>query len=206
LSIADLIPIIGFVRAKGRCSGCGAKILLRYPLVEALGAMAAIASVATFGVSWLALFAFGYLLLLIALAAIDLETGYLPDALTLPLIASGIAVNAGGGFTPLPQSLIGAVAGYVVFWIIAFAYRRLRGRDGLGGGDATLLSGIGAWTGWLSLAPIVFIASATALLFLGFMRLLGRRFDAATPVRFGPALCAAAALFVLFLTPYWLSR
>jgi leader peptidase (prepilin peptidase)/N-methyltransferase len=97
--------------------------------------------------------------------------------------------------------LIGAVAGYVVFELIAFAYRRLRGREGLGGGDSKLLAAIGAWTGWMSLAPVVFIASLGALAVVIALQLAGRPMDGGTPIRFGPALCAAAALVLLLLPP-----
>jgi leader peptidase (prepilin peptidase)/N-methyltransferase len=216
---ADLAPLLGFVIRRGRCRACGAPIPLRYPLVEAAGALAVAVCVAVYGGTAAAALAALYLLALIALAAIDLETGYLPDALTLPLIAAGLIANfvadraarsvgvedAGGlipataGFASFESALIGAAAGFAAFWALGAGYRALRRRDGLGLGDAKLLAGIGAWSGWPAIAPVVLLASVLALtgILVPRRRASPVRWDA--PVRFGPALCAAAA--IVFLGP-----
>lgn len=194
IAARDLVPLASFALLRGRCRACGAKISLRYPLVEAAGAAAALLALSAYGATFAAAFAFLYLLGLVALAAIDHETGYLPDALTVPLIAGGIAANAGAGFTTIEASLIGAIAGYSAFWFIAAAYRVLRKREGLGGGDAKLLAAIGAWSGWTALAPAVFVASLFALAAVAVLALRGRPVAAETAIRFGPALCAAGAL------------
>ena len=100
----------------------------------------------------------GWQLLLIAL--IDAENFWLPDELTLPLIASGLiatAVIAHGW--PVAQ-IIGAVVGFVLLWGLAAAYKRLRGRDGLGGGDPILFAGAGAWVGWTGLPTVLLWACA----------------------------------------------
>lgn len=195
---ADLIPIIGYLRLRGKCRNCGAPIPLRYPLVEAGGALAGLVSVALFGASLGAFFAAIFFLALTALAAIDHETGYLPDAITLPLIALGLGANFYGRFVLLTDAVIGAALGYLAFAAIAFAYKRLRGREGLGGGDAKLLAAIGAWGGWMILAPTVFFAALAALVSAAASALAGRKIDATTLIRFGPALCAAgAAMFIL---------
>jgi leader peptidase (prepilin peptidase)/N-methyltransferase len=98
------------------------------------------------------------LAVLLALAVIDARTRRLPDALTLPLIALGLATNVfllGSG----PTSLIGAIMGYGFFWIIEVGYRHFRGVDGLGRGDAKLLAAGGAWCGaWL--LPYIVLAAA----------------------------------------------
>lgn len=200
----DLAPLIGFIRLRGRCASCAAPIPLRYPLVEAAGALAAILCVAAFGLSAAAALAFVYLLGLITLAGVDFETGYLPDAITLPLVAAGLAANLSGRFALFDAALIGAAAGYGAFMLVGVLYRRLRDQEGLGGGDAKLLAAIGAWSGWTALAPVVFVASVLALAGVGIARLSGRKIDAKTPIRFGPALCVAAATIFLaaaFLAP-----
>lgn len=193
LRFGNLIPLVSYVVQRGRCASCGAGISPRYPVVESLGGASALLSVVAFGWTPAALLAAIAALLLVALAFIDLETGYLPDALTLPLAGLGLAANAFGTFAPLRDALIGAAAGFLVFWAIGALYRRVRKRDGLGLGDAKLLCAIGAWTGWFYLPVIVFIAAIATLLFALARR--GAKADDAAP--FGPGLCAAgfAALF-----------
>jgi len=198
------IPLLSYLILKGQCADCSAKIPLRYPVVEALGALAAIISVALFGWNLSALVAALYLWTLIVLGAIDFETGYLPDALTLPLIALGLLVNAIGsigGFASRPEAFIGAIAGYGSFWLIAFYYERIRGREGLGMGDAKLLAALGAWCGWPALAPIVLIASVGALGFVGFAAIRGKNVEADTLIRFGPALALAG--IIVFVAQAW---
>ena len=192
-----LLPIISFVAQRGRCRSCGAKIALRYPIVEALGGTVALASVAILGVTWMALGAaiFGWALL--ALAFIDLETGFLPDAITLPLIACGLL---GGGFNfivPLGDSLIGAGVGYAAFRAIGVAYQSMRGRDGLGQGDAKLLAAIGAWGGWMILPSVVLIGAVATLGAVLIAKAFGRARSMNDPIPFGPGLCAAGFISLL---------
>lgn len=197
IGLADLVPLFGFVRLGGKCRACGAAISWRYPAVELAGAAAAAAALATFGLSWSALFAAVFLMALIALAAIDAETGFLPDAITAPLAWAGLLVNLQGRFAPLDAAVIGAAVGYGAFRLVAEAYRLIRRREGLGGGDAKLLAAFGAWGGWTVLAPSVLIGALAALAYVLAARLFGRRIDAETPVPFGPGLCVGGAVSVL---------
>ncbi len=136
---------------------------------------------------------------LIALTAIDWETGYLPDAITLPLIAMGLIANIGDRFASFPDALIGAAAGYGAFRLIAWGFERLRGIEGLGQGDAKLLAAIGAWAGWTALAPTVFVAALLGLAGVAIAHLHGHKMAAQTPIAFGPALAAAGAIvFTVF--------
>lgn len=192
-----LFPVIGFLLLGGKCASCGAPISARYPFVELLGALAAVVAVILFGFSVEALLAAAFFWLLIPLAFIDAETGYLPDALTLPLVALGLITNGFGLFAAWPHSLIGALAGYLAFRLVAEAFRRLRRVEGLGQGDAKLLGGIGAWLGWPALAPVVFAGAVLALLAVGLTRVSGRRIASDAPIPFGPALAAAGALAMI---------
>lgn len=197
LSPLHLVPLASYLILRGRCAACGAAIPLRYPLVEVAGALAALVALTLFGVSLDALLAAIFLWGLIALAAIDLETSFLPDALTLPLLLFGLLVNVGDRFVPLEAAAVGAAAGYASFGLIALAYAALRGREGLGAGDAKLLAAIGAWSGWPALAPAVFIGALATLTVVGARSIMGKSIDAAVPIPFGPGLClgGAAAFF-----------
>ena len=100
---------------------------------------------------------------LILIAAVDARHFWLPDWLTLPLLAGGLAVTALVDRPALMDHLIGAAAGFAVLWGIAALYRRTRGRDGLGGGDFRLLAAAGAWTGWMGLPSVLLWASVAGL-------------------------------------------
>lgn len=202
IAAPDLIPIIGFLALRGRCRNCRAKISGRYPLIELLGSAAALLAVFLFGFSWSAALAGLFFLSLIALAGIDAETGYLPEAITLPLIGLGLLANLFDLYTDKLWAFIGAAAGYAAFFLIAILYRRLRGRDGLGLGDAALFAAFGAWGGWPILAPAALLGALIALfsLWLHSVR-TGAPIDAAKPVPFGPALCAGGA--IAFAASQW---
>lgn len=194
---AHLAPLFGYLALRGRCASCAAKISVRYPIVECAGAGAAVVAVLAFGATASGLFAAIFFWSLIALALIDLETGFLPDAIVLPLAVVGVIANAGGRFASLHESLIGAFAGFIALAAIGAAYRKLRGRDGLGLGDAKLLAAIGAWCGWTALAPSVFLGALATLVGVAMVRLQGRKINGATAVPFGPGLCFGGAAILL---------
>jgi leader peptidase (prepilin peptidase) / N-methyltransferase len=125
LGPVDLVPIVSFVALGGRCRTCRARIDRRHLAVElAAAAMGAVALVAHPLPLALATALFGWWLLLIAL--LDLEHHWLPDALTLPLIAAGLAAGALGLGPPLLDRAIGAAAGFAALYAIAALYRRAR--------------------------------------------------------------------------------
>lgn len=136
--------------------------------------------------------------MLLGLAAIDLRSQLLPDRLTLTLLWLGLLSNALGLLPQLPlsEAVFGAVAGYCVLFLLSRGYRLLRGKEGLGLGDAKLLAALGAWLGVFWLPSLVMIASMVALTALVAARLLSGR-SLRQPLPFGPALALAG--WVLFL-------
>jgi leader peptidase (prepilin peptidase) / N-methyltransferase len=205
LHTAHLIPVFSYLLLGGKCRACAAPIPIRYPIVELLGAAAGVVSVVIWGSPGAAIAAAVFFWVLIALAVIDLETGYLPDALVLPLLGAGLAVNTIGLFIPIFSAVIGAAVGYGAFWLISFIFVRLRGIEGLGMGDAKLLAAIGAWLGWQALAPVVLLAALLALAGIGVANLRGHKIGAQTPAPFGPALAAAGAIIMIALANNWLA-
>jgi len=122
------------------------------------------------------------------LAWIDARSFRLPDIGTLPLTLAGVILNTVWLGSPW-TSLIGAALGYGSFVAIEVGYRHLRGRDGLGRGDAKLMAAAGAWCGGWLLPLIVLIGPASALVFIGILALLKRRLpDGSQPWPFGPWL------------------
>jgi len=107
---------------------------------------------------------FGAILLtgLIALSWTDIKSYRLPNALTFPLMGLGLIHGFLTG--DLHSSLIGMAFGYILFVMIEYGFRTIRGIDGLGRGDAKLLAAGGAWCGWMGLPLIILIASGSGLI------------------------------------------
>ncbi|MEO1251884.1 MAG: prepilin peptidase [Pseudomonadota bacterium] len=188
---AHLLPLVSFAALGGKCAACAAPIPLRYPLVELAGVIVVAIAIWRFGLTAEAGFAGLLGLALIALAAIDFETGYLPDMITLPLMVAGLAINLFSTFAGFSDALIGLVVGAGLFWALGAFWSRLRGVEALGLGDAKLLGGLGAWAGWQALPLIVFVAAAATLVIVLIARLRGQAIQSKDPVPFGPGLCFA---------------
>jgi leader peptidase (prepilin peptidase)/N-methyltransferase len=187
----ELIPIASYLLANGRCRGCGAAINRRHIAIEVAAAMlGAAALLAQPGILGLVTAGFGWWLL--ALAALDLEHHWLPDRLTLPLLPLGLLVGWAGMGPGLTERLIGAAAGFLVLASIALAYRLLRGREGLGGGDPKLLAAIGAWVGWQHLPLVLVGAGMIGLLAVALTMLRGGAVRATDRLPLGTLMAIAA--------------
>jgi leader peptidase (prepilin peptidase)/N-methyltransferase len=197
LAPSDLVPLASWLARRGRCGYCGAAIGWFPPAIE----------LAALGVAlWAAIVASGWWLgatcllgwTLLALAIIDWRDFVLPDFLTLPLLAAGLIVTGVLDPAELPANLIGAVAGFAFVVLVRIVYQRLRGREGIGLGDAKLLAAAGAWVGWSGLPRAVLIASLAgiAICLLGWAR--GDRVSATDRVPFGAFLCLGTWLAWLY--------
>jgi leader peptidase (prepilin peptidase)/N-methyltransferase len=197
----DLVPLLSWAILRGRCRQCGTLVPAFYPAIElaALG-VAIWAATVVGGVALLASCLLGWGLL--ALALIDRRHFLLPDALTLPLLATGLGATALLDPPSLPAHAIGAAGGYLAFAGIAALYRQVRRRDGLGLGDAKLLAAGGAWLGWSALPSVVLLAALLGILEVLAARLGGGAPLAATrPIAFGTWLAAAIWLVWLYGPP-----
>ncbi|PKU22598.1 prepilin peptidase [Telmatospirillum siberiense] len=134
---------------------------------------------------------------LLALSWIDIRHLILPDALTLPLVAAGLAWCAWTTPGLLPAHAAGAAAGYISFRLVASAYRHFRHRDGLGEGDAKLAAAAGAWVAWEGLPSVILLAAIAGLLVIAVIALVRRRLDPRMPIPFGP--CLALGLWMTWL-------
>jgi leader peptidase (prepilin peptidase)/N-methyltransferase len=155
----DNIPVFGWLLLRGRARCCGVKVSPRYPLVEAIGGLVSLAilEVIIFRLGPLTpayralaiyLADLALALGLVAAACIDLEHMYLPDAITIGGAVLGLA-TASFRSMRFVDSLIGGAVGFVIIWLpFVVIYPRLRGRAGMGQGDARLVMLAGAWFGW----------------------------------------------------------
>ncbi len=187
LGWAELVPVLSFVLLRGRCRHCGAAIgwfALGVELAAFGAGAAALAADGPAPVAW-ADAALGWALLLAAW--IDAETLLLPDMVTLPLVLAGLGVTAWQNPGALTDHAAAAAAGFTAFWLLNAGYRALRGRDGLGTGDAKLLAAAGAWLGLAALPWLVF---AAAVLGIAAHAIPGAT-RAGRQMPFGPALAVA---------------
>ncbi len=139
-----------------------------------------------------------FVVMLLALAWVDAETGFLPDMLTIPLLWLGLLVNVGNTFSMLPDAVLGAAGGYLVLWIICAGFLLATGRQGMGYGDFKLLGALGAWLGWASLPWILLVSSLLALS-IALVRRMAGRLKAGEPFSFGPYLAVAGIAALLRL-------
>ncbi len=201
------IPLVSYLALRGRCAACKTPISMRYPAIELLTAVLFAACGWRFDAHPATLLWCGLCATLVALAFIDLDTQFLPDDLTLPLMWAGI-VSSALGWTPVPlaASVGGAVAGYLSLWFVFHAYRLIRGKEGMGAGDFKLLAALGAWMGWQLIPSIILLSSAVGAL-VGIGLIVLRSHDKNVPIPFGPYLAGggiAALFFGEQLTHLWL--
>ena len=190
---AELVPLLSYAALRGRCAHCGCPIGRFHLAIElAATGVAAWAAWADPDGAWLDC-VFGWTLL--ALAWIDWDHMRLPDALTLPLVLAGLAAAWADGLDAATDHAMAAAAGYGLFRMVAWTYLRVRGRDGLGPGDAKMLAAAGAWVGLAGL-PLTILGGALAGLALAVPR--GRAALAGAAIPFGPGLALAAWVVRLY--------
>ena len=204
------IPLISYCVLAGACAACGARISARYPIVELLGATAAVISVLVFGPTAQAVSTMIFLWFAIAIAFIDAEHLLVPDTLSLSLLWVGLLCNAFQTHVAPSDAILGAAAGYGLFWGVNAVAERLLGRTASGQGDFKLFAAIGAWFGWQALAPALFVASASGVL-IGYTLIWIGLSKKGRPICFAPFLLigAAAVLFsegrlLAWLTSGWM--
>jgi len=185
----DNIPVLSWLVLRGRARCCQAPISPRYPLVEAIGGLLAWAVMRSIVLELPgdptighALAVFGaYLALglgLVAAAFIDLEHMLLPDEITLGGAGLGIATVPLRPDMHFKEALLGAAIGFVVVWLpFVVLYEKVRGRPGMGLGDAKLVMLAGAWFGWLGAAFALLAGAVQATAVMLALLAAGRKIE-----------------------------
>lgn len=205
----DLIPVLSFLLLRARCRNCRAPIAWRYPLVELATGLIALAMVDRFGLTAAAALYFVFAAALVAVTFIDLDWKIIPDVITLPGLLVGLAAVLGAhlaarsGLDPPAlvvtpaRALAGAVGGPAGLWLIALAYQRLTGIEGLGMGDVKLAGLLGAFLGGAGVFLTIFLASAAGSV-VGLALMAARRGSTRTALPFGTFLAPAGLLVLLY--------
>ena len=201
------IPVLSYLLLRGRCSQCGVRISIRYPLLEVFTALISVLTVWRFGYSLETVFALIFSWSLIALSMIDFDHQLLPDSITLPLLWLGLLVSLFGFFADSQSSILGVTAGYLSLWSIYHLFKLATGKEGMGFGDFKLLAMLGAWMGWQML-PLIILLSSVVGAVIGTLFTVFRKRDRNSPIPFGPYLALAGWIALLFgadLTQFYLN-
>ncbi len=191
---ADNVPILSWLVLRGRARCCGARISPRYVVVEALAGVIAVgiyeAAIRPLGADAsvghaLAIFLsdFGLSMALLAAAFIDAEHMYLPDSITIGGALFGLATPGLRGST-WGDAFLGAAVGFLAVWLpFIVGYKAIRGRDGMGLGDAKLVMLAGAWFGWQSVVFTIFAGATQATLAAAVMLLARGKIEEPESIR-----------------------
>jgi leader peptidase (prepilin peptidase)/N-methyltransferase len=201
------IPILSWLALRGRCRRCGARISVRYPLVEGLCGLLSAWLAFHLGPGWALAGALLFTWALLAAAFIDFDTTLLPDDITLPLMWLGLMLNLRATFVPLEDAVIGAAAGYLSLWSVYWLFKLATGKEGMGFGDFKLLAAIGAFLGWKMLPAVILLSSVVGAV-VGIGLIVLARHGRGKPIPFGPYLAAAGMLALVWgehINQRWLS-
>lgn len=196
LSPLELLPVASWAMQSGKCRQCGSEIGWWLPGIEIAALAIAIwaAQVMDGPALWVSV-ALGWTLL--ALAVMDVRALFLSDWLTMPLVAAGAVVTLWLNPDRIPNHFAGMIAGAGVIVLLAWVYRSLRDREGIGMGDAKLLAAAGAWTGADGLGSVMLIGVAVTFFIILLQRAGGATIEGETPVPFGAG--AAVGLWLVWL-------
>jgi leader peptidase (prepilin peptidase)/N-methyltransferase len=188
------LPVLSWLFMRGRAACCGVKISARYPLVELIGGLLSLAvlerlvlpmgpGTPLLHVAAIYLAHFALVLALIAAAFIDLEFMIVPDTITFGGTILGLATFSLRGMD-IVDAALGALVGFVMVWLpFVVIYPRLRGRVGMGLGDAKLLMLAGAWLGWSGTVMVLGLGAVQGTLAYVVLRLTGRELEEPEAVR-----------------------
>ena len=198
----DNIPLISFILLKGKCRNCNNPIDLQYFIVELIGSISFVAIYHFFGVTLTTLLLLILSVIFIIIFFIDLKHFIIPNVLTFTLMFVGFIKSFDPNlnkaiFPNYINSLIGGVFGYLIIWLIIYFYKKVRKKEGMGLGDAKLLSAIGFWFGWLSIPFTIFISSLVALIFV-IPSILNKSRRMTSQIPFGPYIIVGCIIYVSF--------
>ena len=197
----DNIPIISFLFLNGKCRNCKKRISPQYLLIELITIVYFLVIYYLFGITITTLLFLILGLSFIIIFFIDLKHYIIPNILTFPLMIIGFIKSFDPNLNPIfpnfINSLIGGIFGYFVIWSIIYFYKQVRKKEGMGLGDAKLLSVIGFWFGWISIPFVIFLSSIIALLFV-IPSLIKKSKKLSSEIPFGPYIIIGTLIYLIF--------
>ena len=202
----DNIPLISYIILLAKCRNCKTKINFRYFAVELSTALSFLAVFYLYGVTISTLLLMVLIIFFVIIFFIDLDHYIIPNELTFPLMLIGFVKSFDPNinlnlFPNYLDSLIGGALGYILIWGLITLYLKIRNKEGMGLGDAKLLSAIGFWFGWISIPFVIFLSSVIALLSV-IPSLLKKSKSMSSQIPFGPFIILGCILYIFFSEQY----
>ena len=199
----DNIPLLSYIILKAKCRDCSANIESKYFIVELVSALSFVFIFYLFGFTSTTILFFILSICFLIIIFIDLKHFIIPNEITYTLMGIGFLKSFDPTlnqylFPNYINSLIGGGVGYSIIWIIIFVYKKLRNKEGMGLGDAKLLSALGFWFGWISIPFILFFSSIVALGF-ALPSLINKSKTMSSQIPFGPYLVLGCILYLSLL-------
>ena len=197
----DNIPLLSFLILKAKCRDCSTTIDVKYFIIELISALNFVLIFYLFGFSSTTILFFILSIGFLIIFFIDLKHFIIPNEITYPLMMLGFLKSFVPNlnlnlFPNFINSLIGGFFGYVIIWLVIFIYKKLRNKEGMGLGDAKLVSVIGFWFGWISIPFVIFFSSAIALIKV-IPDLIKNKKNLSSEIPFGPYLIVGCLTFLI---------
>ena len=197
----DNIPLLSFLILKAKCRDCSTTIDVKYFIIELISALNFVLIFYLFGFSSTTILFFILSIGFLIIFFIDLKHFIIPNEITYPLMMLGFLKSFVPNlnlnlFPNFINSLIGGFFGYVIIWLVIFIYKKLRNKEGMGLGDAKLVSVIGFWFGWISIPFVIFFSSAIALIKV-IPDLIKNEKNLSSEIPFGPYLIVGCLTFLI---------
>ena len=197
----DNIPLLSFLILKARCRDCSTTIDVKYFIIELISALNFVLIFYLFGFSSTTILFFILSIGFLIIFFIDLKHFIIPNEITYPLMMLGFLKSFDPNlnlnlFPNFIDSLIGGFFGYVIIWFVIFIYKQFRNKEGMGLGDAKLVSVIGFWFGWISIPFVIFFSSAIALIKV-IPDLIKNKKNLSSEIPFGPYLIVGCLTFLI---------
>ena len=194
----DNIPLLSYILLGGKCRFCQERISLIYPAVELLSGLIFLFLYLWYGLNWdfaSNLFLFTSLMVIFF---IDLKHQLIPDVITLPGIAVGLAFSLLSKSPSFLDSVIGIISGGGLFFLVALAGDKIFKKESMGGGDIKLAAMLGAFLGWQKILLVFFLASFLGALVGIIFLILSPKVRESRLIPFGPFMAVATAICIFF--------
>ena len=191
----ELIPIVSWLILLGRCGGCRKPVSPRYLLSEIVCAGASALVFIVYGISLMTPLAFGVIIILLAVALVDISTTEIPNGLIIALIPFAVAAIWLQPEMTLPATLINRGIGFVAVSVPMFILAFLIG--GFGGADVKLMAVCGVLLGWQGILVAFFFGVVTGGA-AAIIKLILKKAKRKDQMVFGPYLCFGIAAALLY--------
>ena len=197
----DNIPVLSYIILGGKCRNCKAPFSFRYPMVELLTGLMALAVVMKYGISFESLIYFVFICSLLVITFIDIDHQIIPDVISLPGIPiyflAAFALPTTSYADTLINSVLGILIGGGTLFMVGWLYMLATKKEGMGGGDIKLLAMIGALIGWKGILFTIIISSFVGTI-VGVIVMMRTQKDMKLAIPFGPFLSIGAISYIFF--------